>query len=59
MNVDITSDTEPQAEEDVVEPTRRWGPHARVVLRILGIFLAAALILILLGLLFPPSYWRF
>ena len=59
MNGDIATDPERHAEEDLAEPTRHWGPHARFVLRILGILLAGALILILLGLLFPPSYWRF
>jgi hypothetical protein len=59
MDVDITPDTARQGEREAAEPTRRWGGHVRFVLRILGILFAAALMLVLLGLLFSPSYWRF
>jgi len=59
MNVDIIPGADRQAEGNVGEPSRRWGRHARFVLRILGILLAAVLMLVLLGLLFSPSYWRF
>jgi len=59
MNVDITSDADRPTEGDVGEPPRRWGRHVRFALRALGILLAAALMLVLLGLLFSPRYWRF
>jgi hypothetical protein len=59
MNVHITSEPRPEARDDGVEGAggrRRW---LRPVLRILGILMAAALMLVLLGLLFSPRYWRF
>ena len=59
MNVDITSEADREVEGDVGESPPHWGRRVRFVLRILGIILAAALMLVLLGLLFPSSYWRF
>ncbi len=59
MSVDITSDPKPEARDDLVERSGPWRPRLRFAMRILGIVLAAALMLVLLGLLFSPRYWRF
>lgn len=59
MSVDIGSDPRHETSHDLREEPGRRHPRLRLALRIVGILLATALMLVLLGLLFSPSYWRF